>query len=110
MVIWAAAASARASSAAAGRRASVWAARPAAGAYDDGYGDGGYPDNYGPGVQYSHAPDEDEGGVQTGRSVATTGDTCSTPVKACTLYNQSYVGQGCSCKVPGGRSRGRVTP
>jgi hypothetical protein len=81
-----------------------------AGQYGYGYGPGygyGQP-GYGAGVQYSEAPDDAP--VRTGRSAATVGGTCSTPVKACTLYNQSYVGGGCSCKVSGGRSRGRVTP
>jgi hypothetical protein len=47
----------------------------------------------------------------TGRSVATgqMGMTCSTPVKACELYHASWVGNGCSCRVPGGRARGAVT-
>lgn len=48
----------------------------------------------------------------TGRSVATgqMGNTCSTPARTCELYRASWVGNGCSCRVPGGRSRGSVTP
>ncbi|MGA7385649.1 MAG: hypothetical protein WBW81_13455 [Methylocella sp.] len=48
----------------------------------------------------------------TGRSVATgqMGRMCSTPAKACELYHESWVGNGCSCKVPGGHSRGTVSP
>ena len=48
----------------------------------------------------------------TGRSVATgqMGKMCSTPVKSCTLNQESWVGNGCSCKVSGGRSRGSVAP
>jgi hypothetical protein len=48
----------------------------------------------------------------TGRSVATgqLGKMCSTPVKACELYHASYIGNGCSCRVTGGRSRGTVSP
>jgi hypothetical protein len=48
----------------------------------------------------------------TGRSVATggMGRTCSTPVKSCELYHESFVGNACSCKVAGGRSRGTVAP
>lgn len=48
----------------------------------------------------------------TGRSVATgeMGKMCSTPVKSCELYQASWIGNGCSCKVTGGRSRGSVTP
>jgi hypothetical protein len=47
----------------------------------------------------------------TGRSVAVgqMGKMCSTPVKSFELYQASYVGNGCSCKVTGGRSRGTVT-
>lgn len=49
----------------------------------------------------------------TGRSVATgqveMGNYCSTPAKNCLLYQESWVGNGCSCRVPGGRSRGSVT-
>ena len=47
----------------------------------------------------------------TGRSVATgqMGIYCATPAKTCELYHASYVGGGCSCRVPGGRSRGLVT-
>jgi hypothetical protein len=48
----------------------------------------------------------------TGRSVATSqmGKMCSTPVKACELYHASYIGNGCSCRVAGGHSRGTVSP
>jgi hypothetical protein len=48
----------------------------------------------------------------TGRSVATGAmeKMCSTPVKACELYHASYIGNGCSCRVTGGRSRGTVSP
>jgi hypothetical protein len=47
-----------------------------------------------------------------GRSVATgqLGIYCATPVKTCELYHASYVGGDCSCRVPGGRSRGSVSP
>jgi hypothetical protein len=47
----------------------------------------------------------------TGRSVATgqMGKMCSTPIKGCELYHASYIGNGCSCKVTGGHSRGAVT-
>jgi hypothetical protein len=49
--------------------------------------------------------------LQTGRSVATEamGNSCTTPVKACQLYNPSVIGNGCSCKAGGGRARGTVT-
>jgi hypothetical protein len=48
----------------------------------------------------------------TGRSVATgqMGNSCTTPAKTCELYHASFVGNGCSCRVPGGRERGSVTP
>jgi hypothetical protein len=50
--------------------------------------------------------------LMTGRSVATgqIGIYCATPAKTCELYHPSYVGGGCSCRVPGGRSRGFVSP
>jgi hypothetical protein len=48
--------------------------------------------------------------MMTGRTVATMGRMCSAPAKSCELYQASWVGNGCSCKVPGGRARGSVTP
>ena len=49
----------------------------------------------------------------TGRSVAIgnvqMGNYCTTTVKTCLLYNESWVGNGCSCRIPGGRARGSVT-
>jgi hypothetical protein len=74
----------------------------------DAYGypyDYGYYPGYAPGVATT-AP------LVTGRSVAVgnVGDFCSTPVKTCQLIQPSYVGGGCSCRVPGGRARGSVTP
>jgi hypothetical protein len=82
-------------------------------AYDDsayGYGAPGYIDpNYAVGTQYGY-DENDTAPVQSGRSAAVTGTSCSTPVKVCTLYQPSYVGLGCSCRIPGGRSKGQVTP
>lgn len=75
--------------------------------YDNGYGSGyGYPATGASGYYSSAAP------LVTGRSVATgqMGRMCSTPVKACELYQASWVGNGCSCRVSGGRARGSVTP
>jgi hypothetical protein len=77
--------------------------------YDFPYGGyAPYPYSYAPGYAYvaPAAP------LVTGRSVATggIGDFCSTPVKTCQLIQPSYVGGGCSCRVPGGRARGSVTP
>ena len=46
----------------------------------------------------------------TGRSVAQEGNSCTTPTKTCELRNASWIGNGCSCRVPGGRVRGSVTP
>jgi hypothetical protein len=48
----------------------------------------------------------------TGRSVATgqTGNFCTTSVKTCELRHASYIGNGCSCRVIGGRARGTVAP
>jgi hypothetical protein len=50
--------------------------------------------------------------LATGRSAAIgqLGIYCGTPVKTCELYHASYVGGDCSCRVPGGRSRGSVSP
>ena len=72
--------------------------------WDDAYYGYGYPDYA---YDYGYpAP------LVTGRSVATghMGNYCTTPVKNCELYHASYVGGGCSCRVPGGRARGSVTP
>jgi hypothetical protein len=48
----------------------------------------------------------------TGRSVAAgqMGIMCSTPVTTCELYQASWIGNGCSCKITGGHSRGSVAP
>jgi hypothetical protein len=83
--------------------------------YDYGYGYPDYAYGYGyPGYDYSYAspPAYSTAPLVTGRSVATghMGRMCSTPVKACELYHSSYVGNGCSCRVAGGRSRGTVSP
>ena len=50
--------------------------------------------------------------VVTGRSAATgqLGNYCTTPVTSCVLDRAFFVGRSCSCKVPGGRVRGSVTP
>ena len=78
----------------------------------------GYPD---PGNCYAYpmagpaayeAFGSDPAPLVTGRSVAAgqIGIYCATPAKTCELYHASYVGGGCSCRVPGGRSRGSVSP
>jgi len=75
----------------------------------------GYPD---PGNCYAYPPagradykafGSTPAPLVTGRSVATgqIGIYCATPAKTC---DASYVGGGCSCRVPGGRSRGSVSP
>lgn len=48
----------------------------------------------------------------TGQSAATgqIGKFCTTSARTCGLRQASYVGNGCSCRVPGGRARGSVTP
>ncbi len=74
--------------------------------YGYGYSYPGYASGYGyPGYGYAAAP------LVTGRSVAIggMGGYCSTPVKTCELYQASYLGNGCSCRVPGGHARGSVT-
>jgi hypothetical protein len=50
--------------------------------------------------------------LATGRSVVTgqMGSVCATPVKTCELSHVSYVGNGCSCRAPGGSTRGSVSP
>lgn len=48
--------------------------------------------------------------MMTGRSAAEIGRYCSTPAKTCRLIRDSWVGNGCSCRVPGGHERGSVTP
>jgi len=55
---------------------------------------------------------DDRRGQRRGRSAVsgTMGKYCTTPVKSCLLNNPSNIGGGCSCKVPGGRSSGQVTP
>ena len=70
---------------------------------------GGYTPYYAPGYAYATPV---PGPLVTGRSVATggIGDFCATPVRTCQLVQPSYVGGGCSCRVPGGRARGSVTP
>ena len=74
--------------------------------YGYGYGNPGYASGYGyPGYGYAAAP------LVTGRSVAIggMGGYCSTPVRTCELYQASYIGNGCSCRVVGGHARGVVT-
>jgi hypothetical protein len=50
--------------------------------------------------------------LATGRSVVTgqLGTICATPVKTCGLHDAAFVGNGCSCRVSGGRARGSVSP
>src|SRR5208283_4094117 len=58
-----------------------------------------------PGYGYAAAP------LVTGRSMAIggMGGYCSTPVRTCELYQASFIGNGCSCRVVGGHARGVVT-
>jgi hypothetical protein len=86
--------------------------------YNYGYGDpyAGYYSNpgyaYSPGFYTTQPRIATTAPLVTGRSVATgqIGDFCTTAVKTCQLVQASYVGVGCSCRVPGGRARGSVTP
>jgi hypothetical protein len=74
--------------------------------YGYGYGYPGYAYGYDyPSYSYPATP------LVTGRSVAVggTGGYCTTPVKTCELYQASYIGNGCSCRVVGGHARGVVT-
>jgi len=84
--------------------------------YDDSYG---YPYDYYGYPGYAYAPGyyttaprvATTAPLVTGRSVAEgVGDFCTTPVKKCELYHPSNLGAGCSCRVPGGRASGSVTP
>lgn len=86
--------------------------------WDWGWGGWGYP-YYGngyyagyPTYSYPNYAYGTQAPVVTGRSVATgnAGRHCSTQVRTCLLRNASFVGNGCSCKVSGGRARGTVTP
>ena len=76
---------------------------------DDAYGYG-YPGDYGYDYGYNDPAYGYDQGVQTGRSAAEGGDSCRTPVKTCTLFHPSAIGQPCSCRISGGRSQGRVSP
>ncbi len=94
----------------------AWAGNPYP--YSSAYGYG-YPYGYGLGAAAA-APvaaaatvaEATTAPLVTGRSVATLqmGNYCMTPVKTCLLYQDSWVGNGCSCRVPSGRARGSVTP
>jgi hypothetical protein len=84
--------------------------------YDYAYG---YPNDYYGYPGYAYAPGyyttaprvATTAPLVTGRSVAEgVGDFCTTPVKKCELYHPSNLGAGCSCRVPGGRASGSVTP
>jgi hypothetical protein len=76
------------------------------GAYNDPYGYGQDPYGYGQPAAAGDAP------LAAGRSIAApqAGDYCTTPARTCKLARPSYAGNGCSCRVPGGRARGTVTP
>jgi hypothetical protein len=43
-----------------------------------------------------------------GTAAAGSGNYCATPVRTCLLYEQGWLGTGCSCRVYGGRARGFV--
>jgi hypothetical protein len=78
--------------------------------YDYAYGYG-YPYGYGYGYPGYGAPyAATTAPLVTGRSAATgqMGNYCTTPLTTWQLYHASYAGNGCSCRVSGGRSRGTV--
>jgi hypothetical protein len=72
----------------------------------------GYPSYSYPSYSYPNYAYTTRAPVVTGRSVASgnVGRHCTTQVRMCLLRNASFVGNGCSCKVSGGRARGTVTP
>jgi hypothetical protein len=102
----------------AGAAATTAAATGALGGYNSPYYGYGYNYPYGNGlaavatapVAMAAATSEP---LMTGRSVAIgnvqMGNYCTTPAKTCLLINESWVGNGCSCRIPGGRARGSVT-
>lgn len=51
-----------------------------------------------------------DGAPLAGSGTAEMGKYCTTPAKTCSLRTPSLVGSACSCRVPGGRARGNVTP
>jgi hypothetical protein len=46
--------------------------------------------------------------AQMGGAPRERGNYCATPVTTCALARASWVGAGCSCRTPGGRTRGTV--
>ena len=50
------------------------------------------------------------GSLDSASPSTTVGAMCTTPVRTCLLYRQSYVGIACSCKAPDGLTTGQVTP
>jgi hypothetical protein len=86
---------------------------PGAAAAGIGVGLAGTAANYGYGYPYYDYSYTAPGAapVVTGRSVAEAapGNFCTTSVRTCLLYETSFIGNGCSCKVSGGRARGSVT-
>lgn len=67
---------------------------------DNPYSQGGFP----------YVQESGDALVQSGRSAAILGNSCVTPVKVCRLYQASYQGLGCSCRVESGRAHGIVSP
>jgi len=47
--------------------------------------------------------------LRSGRSVATVGRLCATPVLVCGLHHEALIGEDCSCRTAGGRMWGTVT-
>jgi hypothetical protein len=46
--------------------------------------------------------------AQMGGAPRARGNYCATPVATCALPRPSWVGEGCSCRAPGGRTNGTV--
>ena len=66
-----------------------------------GYPYGGYYDNYSYPVERGYPVSGYSGDL---------GNYCETPRKTCQLYEPAALGANCSCRVPGGRAYGEVTP
>jgi hypothetical protein len=74
------------------------------GGWGDSYSDNGYSGYNYPGSYYSSSTFYGAAPLASGRSVAYSqpGNYCIISVKACQLHDPPFVGNDCSCKVPGG--------
>jgi hypothetical protein len=73
------------------------------GGWGDPYSDNGYSGYNYPGSYYSYSTFYGAGPLASGGSVAYSqpGNYCIISVKTCQLHNPPFVGNDCSCKVPG---------